>query len=174
MFQIISVIDSWGVSCELVLRWMLFDLIGGKSTLVQVMAWCRQAASHYPSQCWPRSLSSYGVTRPQWVKSWLRPLRYSVFHFILFKLLDWLIIRYVRHSPRLILQLLLHFQGKKCYVNQFRVNSHVNVDFKLYHHLGHVHIINIDDFTDMVLLPHNNSWHLRKVNTMLRRVSILI
>ena len=32
------------------------------------MAWCHQAKSHYLSQCWPRSLSSYGVTRPQWVK----------------------------------------------------------------------------------------------------------
>ena len=36
-------------------------------TLVQVMAWCHQATSHYLSQCWPRSLSPYGVTRPQWV-----------------------------------------------------------------------------------------------------------
>ena len=33
-----------------------------QSTLVQVMA-----TSHYLSQCWPRSLSSYGITRPQWV-----------------------------------------------------------------------------------------------------------
>ena len=31
------------------------------------MVWCRQATSHYVSQCWPRSLSPYGVTRPQWV-----------------------------------------------------------------------------------------------------------
>ena len=37
-----------------------------ESTLVQAMAWCRQATSHYMSQCWPRSLSSYGVTKPQW------------------------------------------------------------------------------------------------------------
>ena len=36
-----------------------------QSTLVQVMAWCR----HYLSQCWPRSMSPNGVTRPQWVKS---------------------------------------------------------------------------------------------------------
>ena len=28
------------------------------------MAWC-----HYLSQCWPRSLSPYGVTSPQWVNS---------------------------------------------------------------------------------------------------------
>ena len=34
------------------------------STLVQVMAWCRQATSHYLSQCWPSFLSPYGVTRP--------------------------------------------------------------------------------------------------------------
>ena len=38
-----------------------------KSTLVQVMAWCRQATSHYLTRCWPRSLPPYGVTRPQWV-----------------------------------------------------------------------------------------------------------
>ena len=38
------------------------------STLVQVMAWCRQATSYYLSQCCPRSLSPYDVTRPQWVK----------------------------------------------------------------------------------------------------------
>ena len=34
------------------------------------MAWCRQATSHYLSQCWPRSMLPYGVTRPQWVKVW--------------------------------------------------------------------------------------------------------
>ena len=27
-------------------------------TLVQVMAWCRQATSHYLSHCWPRSMAS--------------------------------------------------------------------------------------------------------------------
>ena len=39
-----------------------------KSTLVHVMAWCRQATSHYLSQCWTSSLSPYGVIGPQWVK----------------------------------------------------------------------------------------------------------
>ena len=39
-----------------------------KSTLVQVMTWCCQPMSHYLSQCWPRSISPYGVTRLQWVK----------------------------------------------------------------------------------------------------------
>ena len=68
IFQIISVIDGWGISCELALRWMSLDLTDDKSTLVQVIAWCRQAPSHYLSQWWTRSLSPYGVTRPQWVK----------------------------------------------------------------------------------------------------------
>ena len=44
------------------------DLTDDKSTLVQVMAWCRQATSHYLSQCWARSMSPNCVTRPQWVK----------------------------------------------------------------------------------------------------------
>ena len=33
------------------------------------MAWCHQAASHYLSQCWPRSLSPYGVISPQSVSA---------------------------------------------------------------------------------------------------------
>ena len=40
-----------------------------KSTLVQVMAWCHQATSHYLSQCWPRFMLPYGVPRPQWVNT---------------------------------------------------------------------------------------------------------
>ena len=47
---------------------MPLDLTDDKSTLVQVMAWCRQATSHYLSQCWPSCMSPYGITRPQWVK----------------------------------------------------------------------------------------------------------
>ena len=46
---------------------MPLDLIDDKSTWVQVMAWCHQAPSHYLSQCWLRSMSLYGITRPQWV-----------------------------------------------------------------------------------------------------------
>ena len=62
IFKLILMIGGWGIFCEIALRWM-----SDKSTLVQVMAWCRQATSHYLSQRWPRSMSSYGVTRPQWV-----------------------------------------------------------------------------------------------------------
>ena len=52
-------IDGWDISCVIALRWLSLDFAGEKSTLVQVMAWCRQVASHYLSQCWPRSMSQW-------------------------------------------------------------------------------------------------------------------
>ena len=67
IFKRILVIDVWGISCEIALIWMSLDLTNDQSILVQVNAWCRQATSHYLSQCWRRSLSSYRVTRLQWV-----------------------------------------------------------------------------------------------------------
>ena len=56
---------GWGISYEIALRWMALDLTDDESTLVQVMTWCRQATSHYLSQCWPRFMLPNGVTRPQ-------------------------------------------------------------------------------------------------------------
>ena len=71
IFKQTLVNGGWGISYEIALRWMPLDLIDDKSTLVQVMAWCGQATSHYLSQCWPRSMSPNGVIRPQWVKRWM-------------------------------------------------------------------------------------------------------
>ena len=68
IFQLISVTDDWGISCKIASIWRPLHLTDDKSTLVQVMACFRQATSHYLSQCWPRFMSPYGVTRPQWVK----------------------------------------------------------------------------------------------------------
>ena len=45
------------ISCDIALRWMSLDLTYDKSTLVQVMAWCRQATSPDLSQCWPTSVT---------------------------------------------------------------------------------------------------------------------
>ena len=59
--------DGCDISSEIAFRWTSLDLSNDKSTLVQVMAWCRQAPIHYLSQCWPRSVSPYGVTWPQWI-----------------------------------------------------------------------------------------------------------
>ena len=58
-------------SCEFAQRWMLQNTFDVKSTLVQVMVWCRQAASHYLNLCWLRSISPW-VTRPKWVKLFLK------------------------------------------------------------------------------------------------------
>ena len=60
-------IDGWGIFCEIALICMSLGFTDDKSTLAQVMAWCRQATSHYLNQCWPRSKPPYGITRPQWV-----------------------------------------------------------------------------------------------------------
>ena len=67
LFKLILMIGGWGIFCKIALRWMSMDLTDDESTLIQVMAWCRQATSHYLSQCWPRSLLPY-VIKPQWVK----------------------------------------------------------------------------------------------------------
>ena len=65
IFKWILVIDGWGISCEIAPIWMSLDFTDDQSTLVQVMAWCQQTTSHYLSQCWPRSLSLCGITRPE-------------------------------------------------------------------------------------------------------------
>ena len=49
-------------------EWMPEDVVDGKSTLVQIMAWCYQAPSHLLSQCWLISLLPYDITRWKWVK----------------------------------------------------------------------------------------------------------
>ena len=67
IFKLILLIDDWGISCKIVLRWMSLYLADEKtqeSTLVLVMALCHQASSHYLSQCWPRPLLPFGITRP--------------------------------------------------------------------------------------------------------------
>ena len=67
IFNLVLLIGIFTSSMDNALRWMPWDVTEGKSTLIQVMAWCRQATSHYLSQCWPGSMWPYNVTRPQWV-----------------------------------------------------------------------------------------------------------
>ena len=59
----------WLVSSDLL---MIMSSDECHRTLLIIMAWCRQAASHYLNQCWPRSPKPYGVTRPQWVNWHIR------------------------------------------------------------------------------------------------------
>ena len=67
IFNLALLVGIFKSSDDDILRWMPQELTDDESTLVQVMAWCRQATSHYLNQCWPRSPTPYGVTRPQWV-----------------------------------------------------------------------------------------------------------
>ena len=69
IFNLVLLIAIFRFAKDNALRRMLQDLTDDKSTLVQVMTWCRQATSHYLSQCWPSSMSPYDVTRPQWVNN---------------------------------------------------------------------------------------------------------
>ena len=67
IFKPISDVDICYISCEIAHSQMPQHLTDDQSKLVQVLAWCHMAPSHYLHQCWPRSMSPYGVTRPQWV-----------------------------------------------------------------------------------------------------------
>ena len=62
---------------------MSLDLTEDISILVQVMAWCHQATSHYLSQYWPRSLSPYDVTKPQYVTTNNNSILYMCIFFVL-------------------------------------------------------------------------------------------
>ena len=86
IFNLVLLIGIFRSSRDNALRWMPQDRTDDKSTLVQVMAWCRQAPSHYLSQCWLSPLSPYGVARPQWVNSLVPGWCGSYFQNILFQL----------------------------------------------------------------------------------------
>ena len=96
--MLISVTVGWGISCEIVHRWMPLDLTDDKSTLVNVMAWRRQAIRHYLSWCWPRFMSSYDVTRPRWAVSTIQYIprnMHTVFALLCFVVvIHWLIFPY--------------------------------------------------------------------------------
>ena len=49
--------DILSISPEIALWWMPRDFTDNKSALAQVMAWCRQATSHYLNQYRPSSLT---------------------------------------------------------------------------------------------------------------------
>ena len=93
-FNLVLLIDISRSSHDNALRWLPQDLTDDKSTLVQVMAWCHQATSHYLSKCWLSSLSPYGVARPQWVNvsfNTLRPRqhgRHFQMHFLEWKCMN--------------------------------------------------------------------------------------
>ena len=68
IFEHMSRVKFISTFSKIVLRWMPQNICDDKSTLVQVMARCREATSHYLNQR-PRSVSSNGITKPQGVKT---------------------------------------------------------------------------------------------------------
>ena len=53
---------------NITLEWMPEDVVDNKSTSVPVIAWCREATSHYMNEFWLRTSKPYDVTRAQSVK----------------------------------------------------------------------------------------------------------
>ena len=64
-------VDGPGISRKIAFQCMPLDLTD-KSTVVEIISWCRQVPSHYLSQCSPSSISPCGVTRPQWINVRIR------------------------------------------------------------------------------------------------------
>ena len=60
VFNLILLTGIFRCSCDNGLRWLPRGLGNNKSSLVQVMAWCCHATSHYLSPSWCRSMSPYG------------------------------------------------------------------------------------------------------------------
>ena len=129
--------NGWGIYREIALRWISMNPTDDKSTLVQVMAWCRQATSHYLSQCWPRSLSPYGVTRPQWVNTLSSERCGSNFTDVLFKS--------ILRIGNLITSHVIHLrsgpQNPKSTINISSGGGHqaitwTNVDLDVCHHMA--------------------------------------
>ena len=63
----IYIIKFTGTSCEIE-RHRTYLMIS-KLSFRKLRFWCRHAGSHYLGHCLYRSISSYGVTRPQGVKN---------------------------------------------------------------------------------------------------------
>ena len=63
----ISCIQFMTSSNEFSLRRMPQNTCEDKLTLVQILAWCHWATSHYLNQCWLRSVSPYCIISSQWV-----------------------------------------------------------------------------------------------------------
>ena len=78
-------IDGRGISCEIALIWMSLDFTWTTVDWSSVMSLSSQATSHYQR---PRSLSPYGVTRPEWVNGYMKTIGCNYISMPLTKQLD--------------------------------------------------------------------------------------
>ena len=66
-FKCIFFNENDRIPTQISLRFIARSPIDNKQHWFRWWLGAEQATSHCLSQCWPRSLSPYGVTRPQWV-----------------------------------------------------------------------------------------------------------
>ena len=62
LFKLILVIHVWGVFLWILPCGCHWTVTDDKSTILQVMAWCRKATSHFLDQWWPCSVSPNVIT----------------------------------------------------------------------------------------------------------------
>ena len=67
IFNIVSVTRIFKSYHQNALRWLQRGHTDDKSTLAQVITWCRQGTAHYLSRRWRRFMSSYGIIMPKWM-----------------------------------------------------------------------------------------------------------
>ena len=115
---------------DIVMRWMALDLTDDKPTLVQVMATCPQATSHYQSQCWPRFKSPYDTTKPQWVNS--MGLKQNACHFV-----DDIFEFAFLHENLILIKIFLKFL-RAINQNWFRYKSTCWFPFNAINCIGHI------------------------------------
>ena len=85
---------SLGTRNDIALMRLPMNLTNKTSVLFQVMVWGRHATIHYLGQCWPRSMSSQGVTRQQYqtpfklgdtqMHKWIGPSMFQIIAWCLF------------------------------------------------------------------------------------------
>ena len=124
IFNLVLLIGIFRSSHGNALRWMPQDLTDDKSTLVQVMAWCRQATSHYLSQCWPRSMSPYDVIRPQWVKILNVVLNYDC-SIRMSHVKYWALTEYIYSSKKSVLSENGHLYRASIRMSKVKIDDHL-------------------------------------------------
>ena len=145
---------GWGISYEIALRWMPLDLPDDKSTLVQVMAWCRQATSHYLSQCWPRSMSPNGISRPQrvekkpaerWNLSVIWEKENQFFNFMIS--ISWCLHYLAMSQPNVLSQVLIKSEAFKIFILDIRCTFIIITIHLLQTSLYETHTLSLDIYS---------------------------
>ena len=77
MLKLILWFDVFSTSCKIFIRCMLQNSFDDTWTSVQVMAWCRQATSHYLNQSWSSSMTPYSIPLKSHLAWWCHQMETS-------------------------------------------------------------------------------------------------